>query len=417
MCCFSGRVAHVGGTNIFARRMGARQALVYAMNVELDDAVAMILPLPIARAAEDALGFVDLSGYPSFFKDLAAAFPQPQSGGVGMAALRSAAPQSKLVVHDVGDFIASFAPSPADLDRLDARFRISPELFAARPEYRDWGFAVFQLKPRAGGATSWWPPWKRKRTQAAREQAIHPMAFTFESREPDALFFPTVHVHDGTVPAEAAFDHTLYTQIAADEALARTLAWEDSGLPSGRIVKVERTHGLVDGELSLRRQRYSSRLRNVDLWLRPAAATRPLSAAGPEWRWQCRAGSAHGMELHEETPGPRTINMRTRLDALHDAIAEGVPALVAAKAAAWKLGPMPDADEFRRYALTSRGLIDRLDEEAGKPQPCRMTVSASTDAFDAQQVDLGFTHLPSRELLATIERELSSLVARAQAQA
>src|SRR5688572_18930227 len=112
MCCFSGPVAHVGGTNIFARRMGARQALVYAMNVELEDAVAMVLPLPIARAAEDAVAFVDLSRYPSFFEDLAAAFPQPQSrGGVGMSALRSAGPP-KLVVHDVGDFIASFAPTP-----------------------------------------------------------------------------------------------------------------------------------------------------------------------------------------------------------------------------------------------------------------------------------------------------------------
>jgi hypothetical protein len=139
--------------------MGARQALVYAMNVELDEAVAMVLPLPVARAADDALAFVDLSGYPAFFKDLAAAFPQPQSTGVGMAALRSAPPRSKLVVHDVGDFIASFAPSPADLARLDERVRISPELFAARPEYRDWGFAVFQLKPREGGgaSTPWWP--------------------------------------------------------------------------------------------------------------------------------------------------------------------------------------------------------------------------------------------------------------------
>jgi hypothetical protein len=190
MCCFSGRVAHVGGTNIFARRMGARQALVYSMNVELDDAVAMVLPLPVARAAEDALAFVDLSGYASFFKDLAAAFPQPQSRGApGLLAARGA--PAKLQVHDVGDFIASFAPSPADLERLDERFRISPALFAARPEYRDWGFAVFQLKPRR---RSFW----RRREGA---QTIHPMAFTFESRQPDALFFPMVHVHDGTVPA------------------------------------------------------------------------------------------------------------------------------------------------------------------------------------------------------------------------
>ncbi|MBZ0235908.1 MAG: hypothetical protein K8M05_26510, partial [Deltaproteobacteria bacterium] len=264
MCCFSGRVAHVGGTNIFARRVGARQALVYAMNVELDDAVAMVLPLPVARAAEDALAFVDLSGYATFFRDLAAAFPQPQAkASFGLAASRGAGPTLK--VHDVGDFVASFAPTPADLDRLDERFRISPELFAARPEYRDWGFAVFQLKPREA---TWWPPWKKA---ARREQTIHPMAFVFESREPDALFFPTVHVHDGTVPALASFDHTLYAQVDDGE-LGRTLAWEASEARTERIVKVERAAGLVDGVLPPQRQRYSSRLRNVDLWLRPATA-------------------------------------------------------------------------------------------------------------------------------------------------
>lgn len=406
MCCFSGRVAQVGGTNIFARRVGTRQALVYSMNVELDDAVAMVLPLPVARAAEDALAFVDLSRYRNLFDHLAAAFPQPQAkASFGLAAARSAGPALK--VHDVGDFVASFAPSPADLDRLDARFRIAPALFAARPEYRDWGFAVFQLKPREA---SWWPPWRRS---AARAQTIHPMAFLFESREPDALFFPTVHVHDGTVPAHAAFDHTLYAQVD-DVGLGRTLAWEASGVSAKVHVAVDRSQGLVDGDAPLRRQRYSSRLRNVDLWLRPAPAARPLEAAGECWRWRLRAPSAHGAELHEESPGPRTTNMRARLDALHDAIADGVPALVAAKAAAWKLGPLAGVSEYPRYFLSPKhGVTDQLDEHAGRAHPCRMSVQTRVDAFDAQAFDVGFTHVPSTALLAEIEGALGALVARA----
>ena len=88
---------------------------------------------------------------------------------------------------------------------------------------------------------------------------------------------------------------------------------------------------------------------------------------------------------------------------------------VAANAAAWKLGPMGGTGEYPRFALTSRGLIDRLDDEAGQPHPCRMSVNASSEAFDPQPIELGFTHLPSRALLATIERELSAVVARARA--
>lgn len=406
MCCFSGRVARVGGTNIFARRVGARQALVYSMNVELDDAVAMVLPLPVARAAEDVLAFVDLSRYSSFFRDLAEAFPRPQTmKSFGLAAARGGGPT--LRVHDVGDFVASFAPAPADLDRLDPRFRISPELFAARPEYRDWGFAVFQLKPRD---ERWWPPWKKR---TSREQTVHPMAFTFESREPDALFYPTVHVHDGTVPTHAAFDHTLYAQVGDADVLARTLAWEASDLPAERVVKIAKTQGLVDGALPLRRQHYSSRLRNIDLWLRPPATARPLAAAGERWRWRLRAPSAHGMELHEETLGTLATNMRTRLDALHDAIADGVPALVDANAVAWRLGPLEGASDFPRYMFSPSGMIDRLTEDGGRAYPCRLSMNTRADGIDVQQVELGFTTVPSPALVETIERELSSLVARA----
>ncbi len=287
MCCFSRPVSHVGSTRIFARQLGGgRQALVYSMNVEVDEATAMVLPVPTAAGGEDALAFVDLSGYAGFFEDLGRAFPEPPryTGPYAPAALGGA---GRLRVHRVGAVEASFAPSVADLDRLDPRFRLTPALFAARPAYRDWGFAVFQLAPRQ---RRWWS-WSR-----SKAQTIHPMAFSFVSREPDALFCPTVHVHDGTVPAQARFDHELFAQVDA-AGLGKTLGWAESQGPASRWVKAGRCHGLVDGAAPLRRLRLQRQHRNVDLWVRPARFTRPLAAAGEGWRWTLAARSVHGAEL------------------------------------------------------------------------------------------------------------------------
>ena len=41
---------------------------------------------------------------------------------------------------------------------------------------------------------------------------MHPMAMEFNTRHPDTLFFPTLHIHDGAVHAEEDYDHTLYFQ-------------------------------------------------------------------------------------------------------------------------------------------------------------------------------------------------------------
>ena len=77
MCCFSRPVKHVSATQIFARLMPEqRQALVYSMNVEIEDDLAMVLPIPVpAGSPDDAVSFVSLEGYDLFFDDLAAAFP------------------------------------------------------------------------------------------------------------------------------------------------------------------------------------------------------------------------------------------------------------------------------------------------------------------------------------------------------
>ncbi len=191
MCCFSGAIGpnHVGATKIFARVRDGRQLLVYSMHLDAAQDVAMILPVPVpVGAGEDALRFIDLSGWADFFAALDRCFPRtlalsPQA--------RAPAPRT-LAVHMVGAFEASYVPTLADFARVDPRFRLADAVWQSLPMYHDWGFAVFRL--RAG------------------VQEVHPMAFEFPTRVSEALYFPTVHVHDGRVHRNARFDHSLYFQ-------------------------------------------------------------------------------------------------------------------------------------------------------------------------------------------------------------
>lgn len=246
MCCFSRSVAYVGGTRIFARAAPeGHQHLAYAMRVASREPVAMVLPLPTpVDVADDAVRFVDLSAYPDLFDDLNKGFPMvfdvaPSRGGFAPQPARRT-----LVVHDVGDFEASFVPSVADFDRLDARFRLPASVWEAVPEVADYGFAVFQLRGFGGGLLSW--------LRRPKPRTFHPMAFTFPRRDPGALFFPTLHVHDGAVHPTARFDHTLYLQASAPGAEPGG-AWEAAATPARDHVRVDATAGLVDGELPCHR--------------------------------------------------------------------------------------------------------------------------------------------------------------------
>lgn len=214
MCCFSRPIKHVSKTRIFARDTGTKQqVLVYSMSLALIEDTAMVLPLPVELSdgkppAEDAVRFIDLSGYATFFDDLDPAFPELLGAPKGRGTLRflQQSTRSRLHVHSVGAFDASFVPSPRDFDRLEPRFRLPPKAFDDLPGYKDYGFAVFKLKrPRS--------VWARLRGKA---HSYHPMAFSFARRRPSEVFFPTVHIHDGQVHARADFDHTLYLQAAAN---------------------------------------------------------------------------------------------------------------------------------------------------------------------------------------------------------
>ena len=200
MCCFSGTVSHVSGTRIFARAMGDDQVLAYAMSIATHAPVAMVLPIPVARpATEDAVRFVDLSGYPKFFEDLGRPF-EPRD--LSAQPMSRAPPPATLAVHRVGNIVASFVPTVGDFGRLDARFRLPASIVEALGA-ADAGFVVFQM----AATTGWFG-----RFRAPKPADFHPMAFVFPRRDPSRLFFPTLHVHDGLVHPTAAFDHHLYAQ-------------------------------------------------------------------------------------------------------------------------------------------------------------------------------------------------------------
>jgi hypothetical protein len=225
MCCFAGHVSDVSATNIFARVTDDRESLVYEMTFSSNQETAMVLPIPTAPGTDDdVVEFVALDDYPDFFRDLEAHFQRVWES----AKLLGGGPASvPLRVHFVGAFEASFVPHIDQFDRLDARFRIPQHVWAQLPAYKSFGFVVFKLRP-------------------GKRVTVHPMAFSFRTRDPKTVFFPTVHIHDMTVHETATFDHILYTQTQLARVWPRTF-WTPGDGAASRYLKLNRTKGLVDG--------------------------------------------------------------------------------------------------------------------------------------------------------------------------
>ena len=242
MCCFSKHVEVVADTNIFARASTeGRQFLVYSMQFKSGEDLAMILPLPTPKAsAEDAVKFISLKNYETFFSDMRKGFPEPPPpprkgarGGGG-----------QLVVVEVGDFIASFVPTIKDFARLDEKFRLPDGVWEKLPQYKEFGFAVFKLKKPEKG-----------------QSKVHPMAFEFPRLDKKVLFFPTVHIHDGKVSEKAKFDHSLFCQVSGDA----PLKWEESPKLADQFMKVKETEGIVDGDAHVYRKLMKGTFANKDV--------------------------------------------------------------------------------------------------------------------------------------------------------
>jgi hypothetical protein len=245
MCCFSKKVDLVADTNIFARASkDGRQFLVYSMRFKAGEDLSMILPIPVPEnSKEDAVKFINLEAYPDFFVELRKGFPENHTLDRGPDSKVKARPAGKLVVVEVGSFIASFVPSLKDFSRLDERFRLPAEIWDKLPQYKTWGFAVFQLKKG--------------------NMKVHPMAFEFPRANKKQIFFPTVHIHDGTVPDKAGFDHMLYCQASGEEG---TLMWDESPQPAGMFMKdVEKSRGIIDPDRHCYRKIMKGRIENKDV--------------------------------------------------------------------------------------------------------------------------------------------------------
>lgn len=255
MCCFSQPVELVADTNIFARSNNGQQFLVYSMSYAAASDLAMVLPLPVpAGPREDAVRFINMQRYASFFDDMRRGFPPTMvlSKSRGAHAFSLDAP--KLRVHDVGDFQASFVPRIADFTRLDERFRIPRDVWDQLPAYLDYGFAVFKLK---ASATSLFGGIGHK------PRRVHPMALTFPRRNPELLYFPTVHVHDQEVHAHALFDHMLYCQ--PDAGTVDSLqGWERSDRPASEFMATADTEGIVATDQHCWRLPLKGRIQNHD---------------------------------------------------------------------------------------------------------------------------------------------------------
>ncbi len=251
MCCFSGPVQEVHQTRIFARAVSAaRQVLVYQMKIATEKPVAMILPLPVPKnSQQDDLVWINLKPYPTFFKDLEVGFDLDISSPVIPGDLKR---------YQVGDYDASFAPTLKDMYQLHKDFELSIEVWENLPAYKDYGFAIFQLKPG--------------RTEA------HPMAFEFPRRvaesENGKLFFPTVHIHDGKVHKTAEFDHLLYLQRAPEARPLVKTRWLESPKPVNTFLNLEQTgydgptkqkQSLVDPTSHAHRAEFIGRFKNVDI--------------------------------------------------------------------------------------------------------------------------------------------------------
>ncbi len=307
MCCFSQPVELVSDTNIFARSVNGRQFLVYSMTYAAAADLAMVLPLPIPpNPPEDAVRFINLERYRTFFDDMRRGFARPESDSFSLGTTLSTFGAPMLQVHDVGSFEASFVPRIDDFHRLDDRFRIPRDVWEGLPVYHDYGFAVFKLKgtavPHSGSsARGSWPSspkpgqpergvrgflrsWLGSLFRRAPERAkperrriepaplrlepeprhVHPMAFEFPRRNPDLLYFPTVHVHDRKVHPRAMFDHMLYCQ--PDREMDEYLQdWEKSYGPVSKFMNVAATEGIVDPNHHCWVRSLEGRLENRDV--------------------------------------------------------------------------------------------------------------------------------------------------------
>ena len=246
MCIFTGDIESVVDTRIFARQEAQRQVIVYDMLLSSKDETAMVLPIPVADiSGTDKIEFKDLSGYPTFFDDIESLFPKWMSASLDSLSSRS---MDLIEVQEVGAYEASFVPTPSDFKRLDSRFSLNDSFFEQAPEYSDYGFVVFKLKPG--------------------ESRVHPMAFWFSKNDDHPLYFPTKHMHNGIIHSSDDFSHTLYAQCNSLSGVDSSLEIIDPGNHLEMLNTISsKSLGVVSREQTIGKKTIYGKNENKDVWL------------------------------------------------------------------------------------------------------------------------------------------------------
>ena len=255
MCIFTDEVGHVGDTQIFACSTSAtRQGLIYGMSFSAARTLAMVLPIPVASGVpEDDVHFIALKDYGDIFERCRMPFMSDRPRKRDTYDDHDDHPRLTLAVHAVGDYDASFVPTREDFDRLDPRFRLAPDVWRRLDRYDDYGFVVLKLQRGA---------WQ-----------VHPIGLAFTRRDPRRLFFPTTHVHHGSVSRVAKFDHELFTQNVP----SRALTWRRSKRTTSSVSFDGMPLLREDDETWLYRKTIRGPRFNRDVWLNCADPARPAS--------------------------------------------------------------------------------------------------------------------------------------------
>jgi len=179
--------------------------------------------------------------FPDIFEDIHDLFPKLR----GIDLPFSAGSAEILEVIQVGAFSASFVPNQSEFSRLDPHFQLSKIVLETLPNYTDYGFVVFKLQKGA--------------------LQVHPMAFWFKTREENQLYYPTVHVHDGSVYKTEVFDHTLYAQGSLSEDIGLDSTYEKKGSKELEIIE-SKSKGIVSSSSEVYKKILVGSLPNKDVW-------------------------------------------------------------------------------------------------------------------------------------------------------
>lgn len=192
MCMFAGPVETVAKTRIYVGLdpEGGTQFTAYQMQVDLGGvANAMILAVP---AAANDITLYDLSNCPDLFDKLENIFPRQRSRGMKMSKSLDGLTRS-LVVHKIGSYDVSIAPTVADIDRANPEvFTLAPDVATMLDRVYPTGFAFLICQLRVDGE-------------------IHPLGYSAPAPSPGMMFVPTRHEH-GDGFRKPHWDHSIYFQ-------------------------------------------------------------------------------------------------------------------------------------------------------------------------------------------------------------